>query len=209
VRCALALWLATTSVAAGQQVPTSLCEFDGFDVRSQLAEAKIATTSFYGCTAGKNCLPSTLKPGDPLVVNRTEGDWTCGYLVARKGSAQGWVRSGDIRLIAFDPNPPLDAWLGEWRQGKNHISMLPSKTAGKLALEGEAYWIGTNHNEHSGEISGEASPVGNQLRYSEGEGEGCKVDFALWGKYLLANDNNMCGGLNVRFWGVWKHEPRK
>ena len=27
---------------------------------------------------------------------------------------------------------------------------------------------------------------------------------ALIGKYLLANDNNMCGGANVRFWGVWR-----
>ena len=27
---------------------------------------------------------------------------------------------------------------------------------------------------------------------------------ALIGKYILANDNNMCGGMNVRFWGIWK-----
>jgi hypothetical protein len=32
----------------------------------------------------------------------------------------------------------------------------------------------------------------------------CTVNLALLGNYLLANDNNMCGGVNVRFWGVWK-----
>jgi hypothetical protein len=99
---------------------------------------------------------------------------------------------------------PLSAWIGQWRQDESHISIVASKTPGKLALDGEAYWFGSNHNEHSGNISGEASPVGNQLHYSDGEGDFCKVEFALWGKYLLANDNNMCGGMNVRFWGVWK-----
>jgi len=168
-----------------------------------LAEVAKPTTAYYGCAVGNKCLPMALKSGDPVVISRAEGDWTCGYLVARKGSAQGWVRSSDIRTVNSDSNPPLTAWVGTWAQGENRITIQRSRTSGKLDLEGEAYWFGPLHNGgHIGNISGEASPIGNHLHYTEEDI--CTVDFALLGKYILANDNNMCGGVNVRFWGVWK-----
>jgi hypothetical protein len=173
----------TTSVAAGQTPPRTPCDFDGFDTNSKLAE--------------------NLKTGDPVVVNRVEGDWTCGYLVGRKGSGQGWVRSRDIRLVDSDPNPPLTAWTGTWVQQENRIRIQNSNIPGKLSLEGEAYWHGFGDNVHSGEFSGEATPTGNKLHFTDGD-DSCTIDLALSGKYILANDNNTCGGLNVRFWGVWK-----
>jgi hypothetical protein len=173
------------SLAAAQQPSNTACIFDGLDTNSKLAE--------------------TLKTGDPVVVNRVEGDWTCGYLVGRKGSGPGWVRSSEIRLIDSDPTPPLAAWAGTWVQGENRITIQNSKTPHTLHLGGEAYWRGIGDNVHSGEFSGDASPVGNQLHV---EDDACHIDLALIGKYLLANDNNSCGGLNVRFWGVWKHSRK-
>jgi len=196
--------IATVSVAVGQQPPKTPCDFDGFDTNSSLAEIKAATTAYYGCGAGPKCLPMPLSPGDPLVVNRAEGDWTCGYLTARKGSAQGWVHSSDLRPVVFDPKPAIAAWAGVWVQDENRIQIQISKTPGKLHLDGEAYWHGRGDNVRSGEISGEATPIGNHLHYSEGGDNACTVDLALVGKYILANDNNQCGGMNVRFWGIWK-----
>ena len=181
MKLTIALWITTLSVAVGQQHPTSLCEFDGFDTNSKLAE--------------------TIKAGDPVVVNRLEGDWTCGYFVTRKGASQGWVRSRDMRVLDVDPRPAPAAWVGTWVQGDNRIRIQNSKVPGKLALTGEAYWHGFGDNVHSGEFAGEAGPVGNHLHL---EDDSCKIDLALIGKYLLANDNNMCGGMNVRFWSVWK-----
>ena len=181
MRTALALWLAALSPAIAQQHPTSPCDFDGFDTNSKLAE--------------------TIKTGDPVVVTRVEGDWTCGYLVGRKGSGPGWVRSKEIRLLSADPNPPLSGWTGTWAQDENRIRIQPSKASGKLDLEGEAYWHGFGDNVHSGNFSGRASPAGNHLHV---EDDLCQIDLALWGKYILASDNNSCGGMNVRFWGVWK-----
>jgi len=140
-----------------------------------------------------------LQPGDTVVINRVEGDWNCGYLTARRGGASGWVRSGDIRPVEFDPNPPLTAWAGTWVQGENRIEIRVDK--GKLELSGEAYWHGRGDNVHTGEFSGEAATARNKLHV---EDDICKIDLALIGKYILANDNNMCGGMNVRFWGVWK-----
>ena len=181
MKVALALWIASLSVATAQQPPASPCEFDGFDMNSKLAEM--------------------IKSGDPFVVTRGEGDWTCGYLDGRKGSAQRWVRSKDIRSVPLDPNPPLAAWVGTWVQGDNRIRIQNSKTDGKLEVEGEAYWHGFGDNVHEGQFSAHAKPSGNHLHV---EDDLCHVDLALWGKYLLLNDNNMCGGMNVRFWSVWR-----
>jgi hypothetical protein len=168
-------------VAFGQQPPKTPCIFDGFDTSSKMAEM--------------------IKTGDSVVVTRMEGDWTCGYLTSRKGAGPGWVRSSDIRLVNFDPTPPLAAWAGTWVQGENRIRIQSSKIPGKLGLEGEASWHGFGDNVHSGEFSGDAIPARNQLHI---EDDSCKIDLALMGKYILANDNNSCGGMNVRFWGVWK-----
>ncbi|HUA18383.1 MAG TPA: hypothetical protein VMB25_06535 [Bryobacteraceae bacterium] len=181
-------------IVAFGQPPKSPCDFDGFDINAKLAEVKTATTGYYQSLAMK------LKPGDTVVVNRVEGDWTCGYLISRRGAAQGWVRSNDISPVDVDPNPPLTAWIGSWVQGENRVEIQVAK--GKLDLRGEAYWHGIGDNVHTGEFSAEALPAGNKLH---AEDDVCKIDLALIGKYILTNDNNMCGGANVRFWGVWKY----
>jgi hypothetical protein len=186
VRISFLIVAAITSLAAGQQSPKTPCDFDGFDTNSKLAE--------------------NLKTGDPVVVTRVEGDWTCGYLVGRKGSGQGWVQSRDIRLVDSDTNPPPTAWAGIWVQGENRIRIQTSNASGKLDVEGEAYWHGFGDNVHTGDFSGAASPAGNHLHV---EDDSCKIDLALIGKYILANDNNSCGGANVRFWGVWKRAKAK
>lgn len=189
-------------LAQAQRPPASACDFDGFDISSHLAEVSVATTAYYGCATGK-CLPMRLRAGDPVVLNRTEGDWTCGYLVARDGSAQGWVRSTELRPVASDPNPPSSAWIGTWVQDENQITIqaCPRDAPATLTFDGKAYWHGPRNNIHSGRVSVQARPVGNRVHLDD---QLCKIDLALSGKYLLANDNNMCGGLNVRFWGVWK-----
>jgi hypothetical protein len=193
---------------AGPQPPASACDFDGFDVNARLAEVSRPSTGYYGCAAGRKCIPMTLAPGDTVVIARPEGDWTCGYLTGRKGAAQGWVRSQDLQGVQADPNPPQNAWTGTWVQDKNRITIESSKNPGKLALDGEAYWRGGRDNVHEGSISGEVTPAGNHAHYDEGSPESCSVDLALLGNYLLTNDNNKCGGLNVRFWGVWRRASR-
>lgn len=195
----LCLLFMATALAKSQQLPQSACDFDGYNVNSNLAETKTATTAYYACAADGHCTPMRLWPGDPVVVTRAEGDWTCGYLIARRGSAQGWIRSSDIRAFAADSNPPLNTWSGKWAQNDNIIQIQLS--GGKLRLQGEAFWHGFGDNVHDGEFSADAAPTGNHLHV---EDDSCKIDLALWGKYVLANDNNMCGGMNVRFWGVWK-----
>jgi hypothetical protein len=39
------------------------------------------------------------------------------------------------------------------------------------------------------------------MRFVQGT---CVLDLALVGKYIVAGDNEHCGGANVRLWGIWK-----
>jgi hypothetical protein len=143
-----------------------------------------------------------LAPGDTATVYHTDGDWTCAYLQQRSGEGPGWVKSRDIREVAFDPAPALTAWIGSWSNGRGRIRI--SISSGKLHLAGEAEWHGNAGVVHTGDFEGDALPQGNHLHFVEAGADSCMVDLTLLGKYLVANDNQNCGGMNVRFWGVWK-----
>src|ERR1017187_1695902 len=87
------------------------------------------------------------------------------------------------------PTPPLNAWLGTWGNGKDRIRIQPSKSAGKLDLQGEASWHGHGDVVHTGDFAGEAMPAGNRLHFVEEGANSCTVDLTLIGKYIVANDN--------------------
>jgi len=205
-----ALLLATVTVPAvsAEQPPKANCPFDGFDPTARIAEVTTSTTGYYGCGSSKNCLSAHLVPGDTVVVFRNESDWICGYFSSSNGSAPGWVITKDTRLVDFDPNPPLEAWVGTWTQREDRIRISLSKAQGKLALEGNGIWHGIKDVQHTGEFAGEATPNGNRLHFVQGDSDSCTIDLGLSGNYLIANDNQRCGGMNVRFWGVWRRSKQ-
>ena len=207
LQSAAAFLVIAVSWRPAQDRPKTACSFDGFSANPVLAEIATAknTVGYFGCSSSRNCLSAKLAPGDPVVVFQAEGDWTCGYLSQAKGAGPGWVRSNDIRPVSFDAAPPLDAWVGAWANGDDRIRIQTSKAPGKLELKGEAVWHGrTKDAIHTGDFAGEVAPVGNHLHFVESGADSCTVDLTLIGKYLVANDNNRCGGENVRFWGIWK-----
>jgi hypothetical protein len=178
--------VATPAIA--QDRPNVGCILDDFGANLRLA--KIATgkttTGYHGCQPEENCTPAALQPGDLILVNRTKDNWTCGYLERRDSSGNlVWVRSKEIRLVKFDPSPPLNAWLGTWDHAEDHIQIQTSKTPGKLDLNGLAVWHGHLGVVHTGQFTGAAVPNGNQLRLVDGDGSGsCVVDLSLVGRYL-------------------------
>ena len=198
-----AIAIAAVSIAAGQERPKGLCQFDGFGGNPKLAEVVTApkAVAYFGCDANeKTCPPTSLSPGDPILIYQESGDWTCGYISQANGSGPGWVRSKDIQLVRVNENPPLDAWLGTWKYFDDKLSIKRGKVLGALALDGEAYWHGMAGSVHVGDINGQAAPTGNHMHYEDGSGQiTCTVDLTLLGRYLMLNDNAKCGGMNVRF----------
>jgi len=168
--------------------PPQPCEFEGFDTSVRLAE---------------------IRPGEPMLIYHTGGEWTCGYVSRSNGAGPEWVRSAKLRPVEALENPPLGAWLGVWRDGLNRITIRRGGESGQLHLNGEAIWHGIGKVVHTGEFSGEAVPAGNHLQIVDGGPESCTVDLKLIGKYLVVDDNSNCGGMNVRFWGIWHRGTKK
>lgn len=197
--------LVVVSAVRGQNGPPGRCiAYSGFGANPNLMEVggALPTTGYFGCARdGSGCLSEHLTPGTPVVVTFSDGDWTCGY-----DPSPVWIRSADLRPIHFDLNPPLKAWVGMWKGGEDRVVIGFSKDSGKLSLAGTAHWHGAQGVVHDGEFRGEVEPDGNHLDYREGRPPDwrCVVDLTLFGKYIVADDNQRCGGMNVRFMGIWQ-----
>lgn len=147
-------------------------------------------------------------PGDEVIVSRTFGDWVCSwYQPARGRETVGWIPAQRLSVSPPDARPPLAAWLGAWEFYGNELRLGRGGRAGALRVEGEATWVGANPgNVHTGGVSGEAVPAGNVLEVEE---DICRVTLQLVGTYLVADDNNECGGLNVTFSGVYRRKGKR
>jgi hypothetical protein len=206
-RCILILLLSISVSASAQTKPTEACPFVGFESGSQkkpnLAEVNTKTLAltWTACDSSKGCFSLKVDPGSPVLIYRNNGEWTCGYGVDRHGAGPAWFRTKDLRPLEFTTDPPIEAWYGVWKDGGDRVAISASKNAGELRLVGNAIWQGANGNEHFGDAKGKAVPSGNRLHIVDG---GCVIDLTLAGKYILADDNQGCGGMNVSFSGFWK-----
>jgi hypothetical protein len=202
------LILALVPVAGAQNKPTEACRFpyDGWatppEQKLLIAEVAQPTTILAFCESKKGCSSSSASPGTPILIYKESGEWTCGYFPAYGGPV--WIRRDDLHLVPYNPDPPLEGWVGTWAGGEERISIRPGKTPGTLRLEGSAQWNGAGGNAHFGDLKGMASPNGNRLHFVESGPDSCMVDMTLLGRYIVASDNGLCGALNARFQGIWK-----
>lgn len=147
-------------------------------------------------------------PGDLVVTGRSYKGYRCILYRDQKnvaGSA-GYVPESRLQAQPAASVTQKD-WLGEWRMGDDSITLRAR--GDKLSASGEAYWPSANPSlkerpggPNIGEMSGVAAPKGNQVAFIDSEDE-CHVSLTLLPPFLLARDNNRCGGMNVRFSGVY------
>jgi len=144
------------------------------------------------------------RPGANLLLGRSRADYLCAF-DARIDST-GCLPQQRIAAHPIAPTPPLAAWLGTWRLYDNRIVLKQGGDG--LDAEGEAYWPGKNiMPANEGVFSGTANPAGNRLHF-EDEQQGCTVDLALAGSFLVVADNHGCGGQNVSFTGIFTRRGR-
>jgi len=146
-------------------------------------------------------------PGDRVITGRTNGQYVCAYFPNKGGGTAGWVDKLRLRPLAVRSNPAQSFWLGRWSQEGNPTLRI-TRRHGAIHIVGDAYWPGPVREKdwppgwpHSGGIDGTLSVFGDRAHYDV---DGCKVDFVLVGDMLIASDNEMCGGMNVRFDGVYR-----
>jgi len=100
--------------------------------------------------------------------------------------------------------PALSSWVGVWKYGRKSLDIRRDSKSGFLKVKGYAIWEGVRANVHVGGVEAVAQPQGNKLVLVEEE---CQVSLKLVGDYVVASDNSGCGGVNVRFDGVFRKGP--
>ena len=137
--------------------------------------------------------------GDAVLVGGTSTDWACAAFVGAKGAVTGWIAKRQPALAPTDPNPSLAAWVGEWKSGRNSLS-VQAQNGGGISVDGLALW-GDGPAPRTGEVQGAGTPAGNHATVKDGP---CQVTLTLADDWLIASDNRQCGGLNVTFSGVYR-----
>ncbi len=211
-------WLYLAATAATAQVvndyPANWCRNGLF--ASDAAEFKLATVGGNwtarihflndddGCPSPEvKCeTKSYLVTGDQVLVSRKYGSWLCGWYQPRKGGETvGWLPADKLVMSEPSAPPALINWIGLWKYGRKSLDVRRDGKSGFIKVKGYAIWEGVGANVHVGGVEAAAQPRGSELVLVEDE---CRVTLKLVGDYVVASDNSGCGGVNVRFDGVFR-----
>lgn len=149
-----------------------------------------------------------LVEGDSVLVARPYGHWICAFHVDGEQTSAGWIARANVMMVPFSATPALHSWVGRWIWPPTITLTIRKIHADALSVDAGAKWYGSivrsgERDVHFGGVTGAASPHGNLLVVSGGSGPGrCIVHFRLIARYLVANDNGQCGGVNVHVEGV-------
>lgn len=177
-----------------------------------IVETKTGRSHFFdditGCPYDQSCqMPSYLVPGDEVVIGKQQDGWMCVWYNGKSQEFVGWMPASAMVQTDWDRHPLADDWIGTWRYYDSGPSLTINSARQALSVEGEAQWRGGGSVVHFGSVSGFGVPEGNTLEISEGDHElDCHLTLTLLGENLVAEDNGWCGGMNVRFNGVFVRE---
>jgi hypothetical protein len=201
IALALVLVLLRAATCGAQTKPAENCSFPysslatAPDQSAQLAEVAVRTAvKLEECGSKNGCIVSSAPRGTPILVYRTQGEWTCGYFSSPDGAGPAWIYSNALRVVPYDVHPKLKAWVGTWTDGADHVLIRLASTPGALYIVGNAEWHGKGDNAHFGDTKGDASPTGSDLHFVQNGPNSCTIDMTLLSRYILANDNELSGG---------------
>ncbi len=158
-----------------------------------------------GCpAAGEGCITSRyLIADDEVIVGKLREGFACAYYPP--SDTAGWIRLDRIEFVATAQAPEPKDWAGQWQGRGDNTLTITHEGRARLRIEGLAFWPARQPPEgysvHVGELAGRLDRLGARARFDDGDL--CEVNFTLLGNYLLAGDNNRCGGANVSFTGVY------
>lgn len=166
-----------------------------------------------GCPSlSASCRRGYVVPGDTVVTGRTIGAFVCAYYPSKGNSTAGWIEAARLRALPVNARPPHAAWLGRWSDQGNPALRITRAKSGALEIEGAAFWPGPVRQKgwapgwpQLGRIGGKLELTGNRAHYDDGT---CRVDLVALGDFLIGFDNDWCGGMNVRFNGVYRRSRR-
>lgn len=141
-----------------------------------------------------------------VVISKKFHDFYCVY--SPSGGSSGWVNEKTL-AIAPAKEVQVTDWIGNWSDGQNKIEIKKDKMG--LHVFGEALWFGAtlddgNQVVHTGELDFRGLPNKDKLLYLAKEQYDCGAELINLGRYLVVRDNGSCGGVNVRFNGIYQRK---
>ena len=160
-----------------------------------------------------------LVPGDRVILSGTRQNLVCADYIGAKGADRaGWLPAGAVVRESLPPVALAD-WTGTWSRQEAKVTIKPGRKTGELRVHGDATFGMLDPDRvkrgavNVGEIAGVGAPDGAALSFAmganatlpvdKGDGYTCKVWMRRLGPYLLVDDNNQCGGMNVSFRGAY------
>lgn len=147
-----------------------------------------------------------------------------GYLCASYADKSGRPTNGWLPADALTALPDAKSgdkdWLGTWQRTEATIKITRAKNGG-LAVAGEATYGAYDPRRvasgavNSGDLDGVARRTGdvalvaaNGITSFEAAKDECAARLRRLGPYLLVEDNQRCGGMNVSFSGLYARRSR-
>ena len=210
---AVAIGLAFAAPAMGQHfLPGDTARLD-----MTLGKVRSGRAYFYsgtekpGCPApAESCRRRAyVTAGDVVLLGETRGALVAATFADGRATTEGWLPRSAVTALRAPP-PTLASWRGAWSRDEADIEIGPGARSGTLRLEGHAVWGSHDPDRvarggvHVGEFDETAAPIGDRLGVGDGPPGQCHVLLRLIGPYLVIADNNLCGGMNVSFSGVYR-----
>ncbi|WP_421568315.1 hypothetical protein [Stenotrophomonas sp. PD6] len=147
--------------------------------------------------------------GDTVISGRDLGGYRCVFFPNKVGGSAGWVDRTRLQTLPTR-TPALKDWAGHWRNGDDSLVIRVQGNA--LQVDGDAYWPSANPTleqrpggPNLGQVAASAVPTGATVVFRE---DTCEVRAQWLDDTLLVADNAECGGMNVRFNGVYRLKQR-
>jgi len=161
------------------------------------------------CPPGPESCPvrqkAYLVPGDVVFAGSELRGFRCAYYGTARGDIAAGFLPADVLEPAQDDGKLDSAFLsGTWTMlGQNPIT-FSAVGEREVQAKGKAIWRGRPSVVHSGSFSARAELQGDSVDFRDSTGGGnCEVKIRRRGPYLIASDNSRCGGMNVRFQGIY------
>ncbi len=161
-----------------------------------------------------------LVPGNAVLVSGRAGGFVCATFVDAKGiETDGWLPAAAVSVEPPGAAPTPQDWSGTWVRDEATIKIKPGAGHG-LAIAGDATFGAHDPDRvkrggvNIGAIAARTVATGDHLAFAMGDDDktlpvtagdayACKVWMRRVGAYLLVDDNNNCGGMNVSFRGTY------
>jgi hypothetical protein len=165
-------------------------------------------------------LRAYVMPGDEVLVDPTEGPYLCAFFKSQADTeTRGWLPRAALQMAPSEAAPARQ-WDGKWQRDRE-AQIVITAHADQVEVSGNALWGSYDRQRvrrgavHVGELNGKARPRGQTLAIGydpdkssfppdkDQPPEDCAAKLALYGRYLVVEDNLGCGGINVSFTGTY------